>query len=75
MANVAYPFQGDSILVPPGVHPGENMHPGAAVHTALPPEHPSRAEKGDLGEEVIAGMPSRPSFESPGVPFANLRRR
>lgn len=35
----------------------------------FPPEHPSRALKGDLGMVTIPGFDSRPSFESPGSPF------
>lgn len=58
-----------------GVFYPENVHPGAAVHMAVPPEHPLRARKGDLGETRIKDMDPRHSFESPGAPFANLRRR
>jgi hypothetical protein len=59
----------------PGIMHREGDHSGAAKHYALPPEHPERAAKGDLGMVVIPGLESRPSFESPGLPFGKLRDR
>jgi hypothetical protein len=57
----------------PGVMHKEDDAPGNQKWYALPPEAPERTSKGDLG---FAGLkPSKPSFESSGEPFANLRKR
>lgn len=46
---------------------------GNAKNYALPPEHPERAEKGDLGLSVIPGLETKP-LEQPEPPFVNLRK-
>jgi hypothetical protein len=62
------------ILLRPGVMHREADAPGDAKHYALPPEHPERTAKGDLG---FAGLPpARHSFEGGAAPpFSNLRKR
>jgi len=59
-------------LTPSGLHRSEAGMPGAGRQGYVPPEHPVRAIKGDLGNRNIRGLDSRPSFESPGVPYQNL---
>ncbi len=64
----------EPIVLRPGVmHREADFHAGAR-HYALPPEHPERAAKGDLG---FAGLPPPDhSFESPeAAPFDKLRKR
>lgn len=56
------------ILLRPGVMHREADYHGNAKHLALPPEHPERADKGDLGETVIPGLETKP-LSHPGLPF------
>jgi len=63
------------VLLRPGVMHREADRHSSMVHYALPPEHPERTAKGDLG---FAGLtPPRYSFEGgPGrAPFDKLRKR
>lgn len=62
----------ETVLLRPGVMHREADFHGNAKHYALPPEAPERAEKGDLGLTVIAGLESKP-LEQPEPPFVNLR--
>jgi hypothetical protein len=63
----------EPILIRPGVMHREDDFHGSAKHYALPPEHPERTAKGDLG---FAGLPAPThSFESgDAAPFANLHK-
>jgi hypothetical protein len=52
-------------VIGPGLKRRESDWQGAAKHVALPPEHPVRAAKGDLG---MVGVPApRASFEGGGA--------
>jgi hypothetical protein len=60
------------ILIRPGVmHREASMH-GNGHWYSLPPEHPERRAKGDLGSQHIPDFEPRPLTHS-GSPFANLR--
>lgn len=56
----------------PGVSHREADFHGNEKNLGLPPEHPERAAKGDLGLNVIPGLETKP-LSTPGVPFKNLR--
>lgn len=56
------------ILIRPGVMHRETDYHGNGKYYSLPPEHPERAAKGDLGNSVIPGFESKP-LEHPGLPF------
>lgn len=43
--------------------------PGNADALNLAPESPERRARGDLGNSIMPGFASRPSVESPGLPF------
>jgi hypothetical protein len=60
-------------MIRPGVMHAEADAPGNSKWYALPPEHPERAAKGDLGELVMPGFESKP-LSHPGLPFAGLRK-
>lgn len=64
----------EPVLERPGVTHREADFHGSAKNLALPPEHPERAAKGDIGG--TGRPPSDYSFESAApFPFANLRKR
>jgi len=56
------------ILIRPGVTHKESDFHGNGKHYALPPEHPERSAKGDLGLSVIPGLETKPT-DYPGLPF------
>jgi hypothetical protein len=56
------------ITIRPGVTHREADYHGNAKWLALPPEHPERSDKGDLGETVIPGLETKP-LTHPGLPF------
>jgi hypothetical protein len=56
------------VLLRPGVTHRETDYHGNDKHLAIPPEHPERAEKGDLGLESIPDFESRPLSHT-GKPF------
>lgn len=58
----------EPIVLRPGVMHTETDWQGSAKHYALPPEHPERAKKGDLGLENIQDFDSRPLSHT-GLPF------
>lgn len=55
-------------LPEPGVIAREKDRPGNASRGHVPPEHPIRSNKGDLGSTVIPGADPRPLSHS-GKPF------
>lgn len=59
-----------SASIRPGVMVREADYNGSGKHNegALPPEHPERAAKGDLGLSVIPGLEVKP-LSHPGLPF------
>lgn len=61
------------VLLRPGVMHRESDCHGSGKHYALPPEHPERAKKGDIGLSDIADMPSRPLSHA-GLPFVLKER-
>jgi hypothetical protein len=61
------------ITIRPGITHREVDFHGNAHHLAIPPEHPERAAKGDLGLSVISDFEPRP-LSTPEPPFANLRK-
>ena len=66
----------EPVLIEPGVHYREADTPGSAKHLvdALPPEHPLRRAKGDLGFENIPHHSPRFSFEGGNQPpWKNLK--
>ena len=71
--NRAMPID-EPVLLRPGVMHREADFHGNGKFYALPPEHPERADKGDLGLSNIPGLESR-SLSHAGTPFANLRKR
>jgi hypothetical protein len=66
-SNVGIPVD-TPIVERPGVMHREADYHGNAKWLALPPEHPERADKGDLGEVVIPGLETKP-LSHPGLPF------
>ena len=72
MANAVF-FGGFPFDVPrvtrKGVVYKESSAPGNGDALHLPPEDPIRRAKGDLGNLTIPNFASRPSVESPGMPF------
>lgn len=56
------------VLLRDGVMHREADYHGNAKHYGLPPEHPERAKKGDLGMEDIQDFDSRPLSHT-GLPF------
>jgi hypothetical protein len=66
-SNVGIPTDEPKILRP-GVMLKESDFHGNAKHLALPPEHPERANKGDLGLNIIPGLESKPLSYS-DLPF------
>jgi len=65
--NVGIPLD-EPILERPGVIHKENGYSGNAANIALPPEHPERAEKGDLGLTNIPDFEPKPLSHG-GLPF------
>ena len=65
--NIGQPVD-QPILERPGVMHREDDFHGNAKHYGLPPEHPERARKGDLGLTDIQDFPSR-SLSHTGLPF------
>ena len=63
----------EPVRLRPGVTHREADFHGNAKHMAIPPEHPERAKKGDLGLSVIADFASR-ALSHVGLPFKNLRK-
>ena len=60
------------ILIRPGImHREADFHGGGRAYV-LPPEHPERQVKGDLGAETVRDFEPRALSHS-GLPFANLR--
>ncbi len=64
---VGHPID-EPVLLRPGVMHREADYHGSDHHYALPPEHPERADKGDLGLSDIKDFPSR-SLSHDGLPF------
>jgi hypothetical protein len=56
------------IVLRPGVMLREADFHGSAHHLAIPPEHPERTDKGDLGLTSIPDFEPRPLSHS-GLPF------
>ena len=56
----------------PGVMHRESDWQGSGKWYALPPDHPERTAKGDIGLGTIKDFEPRP-LTSPGLPFTNLR--
>jgi len=60
------PLTDEPTLVRPGVKLIESDYPGSAKNFALPPEHPERVGKGDLG---TIGLPEPKSTDAGETPF------
>lgn len=65
--NVGHPTDQPVVLRPGVTHRESDFH-GSAKHLAIPPEHPERVAKGDIGLSEIDDFPSRPLSHS-GLPF------
>ncbi|MEE9592238.1 MAG: hypothetical protein V3W28_01505 [Thermoplasmata archaeon] len=65
--NIGQPVD-QPIVLRPGVMHRESDYHGSGKHYALEPEHPERAEKGDLGLSTIEDFESRP-LSHEGLPF------
>ena len=65
--NVGIPID-EPVILRPGVTHKEEDYSGNAKHLAIPPEHPERADKGDLGLTVIPNFDSKPLSHS-GKPY------
>lgn len=73
LMNVGIPID-EPISIRPGVAYREVDWHGSMLRYSVPPENPDKARAGDLSMSYIKNFMPKSSVESPGIPFANMRK-